>query len=229
MIYKAIYSICFSLTFLAPAAAQALTLCGKSAQGEVLTAYAPGAVKVELNGKSYPVTPDGKFIFAFGRDEASSAKLTVSYSDGRTQDYSLTVAPSRWDIQNLKGVQPRKVTPKPADQKAIDRERTDVRKALTRQTENIYWQKKFIRPLKGRISGNFGGQRIMNGKKMNPHQGTDIACPIARRLKRRLTVSSHSPAALIFIPAIWSFWNTDITSPPSTLISTKSMSKRETR
>ena len=34
MIYKAIYSICFSLTFLAPAAAQALTLCGKSAQGE---------------------------------------------------------------------------------------------------------------------------------------------------------------------------------------------------
>ena len=82
MIYKAIYSICFSLTFLAPAAAQALTLCGKSAQGEVLTAYAPGAVKVELNGKSYPVTPDGKFIFAFGRDEASSAKLTVSYSDG---------------------------------------------------------------------------------------------------------------------------------------------------
>lgn len=36
MIYKAIYSICFSLTFLAPAAAQALTLCGKSAQGEVL-------------------------------------------------------------------------------------------------------------------------------------------------------------------------------------------------
>ena len=106
MIYKAIYSICFSLTFLAPAAAQALTLCGKSAQGEVLTAYAPGAVKVELNGKSYPVTPDGKFIFAFGRDEASSAKLTVSYSDGRTQDYSLTVAPSRWDIQNLKGVQP---------------------------------------------------------------------------------------------------------------------------
>ena len=52
MIYKAIYSICFSLTFLAPAAAQALTLCGKSAQGEVLTAYAPGAVKVELNGKS---------------------------------------------------------------------------------------------------------------------------------------------------------------------------------
>ena len=78
MIYKAIYSICFSLTFLAPAAAQALTLCGKSAQGEVLTACAPGAVKVELNGKSYPVTPDGKFIFAFGRDEASSAKLTVS-------------------------------------------------------------------------------------------------------------------------------------------------------
>ena len=62
MIYKAIYSICFSLTFLAPAAAQALTLCGKSAQGEVLTAYAPGAVKVELNGKSYPLTENSSLL-----------------------------------------------------------------------------------------------------------------------------------------------------------------------
>lgn len=32
-------------------------------------------------------------------------------------------------------------------------------------------------PVKGRISGHFGGQRIMNGRKMNPHQGTDIAAP----------------------------------------------------
>ena len=67
MIYKAIYSICFSLTFLAPAAAQALTLCGKRPQGDVLTAYDTGAVKVELNGKSNPATPAGKFKLSFGR------------------------------------------------------------------------------------------------------------------------------------------------------------------
>jgi len=183
MIYKAIYSIIFSAILLVSTSAQALTLCGKLSQGEILSAYAPGAVKVELNGKKYQVTGDGKFIFAFSRDETPKQELTVTYSDGRTQTYPLTVAATEWDIQNLKGVQPRKVTPTSQDQKAINKERVNVRKALAEKTDNLFWQKKFIRPLKGRTSGHFGGQRIMNGKKMNPHQGTDIACPIGTPVK----------------------------------------------
>ena len=183
MTYKAICSIIFSTLLFSSHTAQALTLCGKPAQGEILSAYAPGAIKVELNGKDYPVTSDGKFIFAFSRDEKPQQKLTITYSDGQTKTYPLTVAATKWDIQNLKGVQPRKVTPKPEDEKAINKERTSVRKALAEKTDNLFWQKKFIRPLNGRISGHFGGQRIMNGKKMNPHQGTDIACPIGTPVK----------------------------------------------
>lgn len=183
MTYKAICSIIFSTLLFSSHTAQALTLCGKLAQGEILSAYAPGAIKAKLNGKEYPVTDDGKFIFAFSRDEKPQQKLTITYSDGQTKTYPLTVAATKWDIQNLKGVQPRKVTPKPEDEKAINKERTNVRKALAEKTDNLFWQKKFIRPLNGRTSGHFGGQRIMNGKKMNPHQGTDIACPIGTPVK----------------------------------------------
>lgn len=182
MIYKAICLIGFSL-LLPLQKAHAIQLCGKLAQGEVITASAPGAVKALLNSKSYPVTPDGKFMFAFARDEKPAQNLKITYADGSTKTYPLSVASTQWDIQSLTGVQPRKVTPKPEDKKAIDKERTDVGNALRKQTDNLYWQQKFIRPLEGRISGNFGGQRIMNGKKMNPHQGMDIATPIGTPVK----------------------------------------------
>ncbi len=93
------------------------------------------------------------------------------------------IAPSQWDIQNLKGVPQRKVTPSKEDEAAILSERTLVRGALKGDRLETYWQKGFIEPVKGRISGYFGGQRIMNGKKMNPHSGTDIAAPIGTPIK----------------------------------------------
>jgi signal recognition particle GTPase len=80
MIYKAIYSICFSLTFLAPAAAQALTLCGKSAQGEVLTAYAPGAVKVELMDELKKIV---KVIKKIIPDAPHATLLTIDATTGQ--------------------------------------------------------------------------------------------------------------------------------------------------
>ncbi len=183
MTCKVTYSIIFSLSLLTSGTAEALTLCGKLAQGEILKADAPGAIEVKLDGKNYPVSQDGKFIFAFGRDDTPEHTLTITYQDGTVQNYPLTISETKWDIQNLKGVQPRKVNPKPEDEKAILKERTEVRKSLKEQTDKLFWQKEFIRPLDGRISGNFGGQRIMNGKKMNPHEGMDIACPIDTPVK----------------------------------------------
>ena len=46
------------------------------------------------------------------------------------------------------------------------------------ETPVPYWQAGFMRPVPGRISGNFGGQRVMNGIKKNPHGGMDIAAPV---------------------------------------------------
>ena len=38
-------------------------------------------------------------------------------------------------------------------------------------------------PIEGRVSGNFGGQRIMNGVKKNPHAGMDIAAKAGSEVK----------------------------------------------
>lgn len=175
MIYRAI-CLTFSILLLA-APAGALELCGKKAQGEILRGYAPEAGKIMLDGKEYMLSPSGYFMIAFGRDEQPQKKLSLIDKVGNTENFNLQVAPTKWDIQNIKGIPQKKVTPSKEDEKEILRERGGVREALQDKLGKNYWQKGFIRPVEGRISGNFGGQRIMNGKKMNPHQGMDIAAP----------------------------------------------------
>ncbi len=185
--YKSI-SLTFSLLLLAaPAAAEDtapnIRLCGKMAQGEVIRGYAPGITNARINGANHQVTKDGKFIFAFPRDQKKEAVLQITEADGQTRKFDLKIAPTAWDIQNLKGVPPRKVTPSKEDEAAILSERTLVGGALKGDRLESYWQRGFIEPVHGRISGYFGGQRIMNGKKMNPHAGTDIAAPIGTKIK----------------------------------------------
>ena len=174
---KAIYLIGFSLC-LSAQNASALTLCGKLAQGELISGHEANAQTIKRGTKEYQATPDGNFILAFGRDEKAAQKLTITYKDGTQKSWDIKVAPTKWDIQNIKGVPPKKVNPPASSQKAIQKEKTDLGKALSAQSNTPLWKNGFIRPLEGgRISGTFGGQRIMNGKKMNPHQGLDIAAP----------------------------------------------------
>ena len=162
---------------------QQITLCGKLAQGEIIKGKATGIKTARINGANHQVAPDGNFIFAFPRDQKAEAELLLTKEDGEAASHILHIAPSQWDIQNLNGVPQRKVTPSKEDEAAILSERTLVRGALKGDRLETYWQKGFIEPVKGRISGYFGGQRIMNGKKMNPHSGTDIAAPIGTPIK----------------------------------------------
>ena len=167
--------ICLIFSFLVfTSAANAAVLCGKSAQGEVLIGHAPGTEKVLFNGKELYLSPNGTFLLPLGRDEEKQKSLTLIRGDG-SSSLEFEVTPTAWDIQNIKGIPPRKVTPSDSDLQAIEKEQKLVRAAQRETTEAPFWRKGFIQPVKGRISGNFGGQRIMNGIKKNPHAGMDIA------------------------------------------------------
>lgn len=172
-----------SFPLMAEEALPRITLCGKLAQGEVVKGKAAGVKTVRINGVNHQVTPEGEFIFALSRDQKTKTDLLLSKNNEEKIKRTLTVALSKWDVQNLKGVPQRKVTPSKEDETAILSERTLVRGALKGDRTETYWQEGFIEPVNGRISGYFGGQRIMNGKKMNPHSGTDIAAPIGTPIK----------------------------------------------
>jgi len=46
-----------------------------------------------------------------------------------------------------------------------------------------FWKGDFIRPVKGRIAGNFGVKRILNGINKNPHSGNDVRAAAGTRIK----------------------------------------------
>ncbi len=154
----------------------ALELCGNLKQGEPVSGYAPKATEVVVNDVAYKVDKDGRFLFSLARDADETAKISVVYHDDAVDNYILPVASAKWDIQQIEGVEQCKVTPVKEDEAEILREQKDVRKALSVvDNGNISWQKGFILPVEGIISGHFGNQRIFNGVPKNPHSGTDIA------------------------------------------------------
>jgi len=163
--------------------ADAIQLCGKAAQGEILIGQADGVARIVANSKDLRLTPNGQFLLAFGRDEASPKQFALATTAGDVVPLSIDVAPTKWDVQSLKGVPPRKVTPSDSDLRDIEKEQKLVRAGQAENTEKPYWQAGFIQPVEGRISGNFGGQRIMNGIKKNPHSGMDIAVPEGTEVK----------------------------------------------
>ena len=170
---KFLYLI-FSLNCIA-FSAQAVELCGIVRQGEILVGKAAPGEEVIFNDKRIATTADGRFLLAFGRDEINNQKLRVTGALGGGAAYEFAVAPGEWDIQNITGVPPRKVTPSDSDLEAIQLEGKVVGAALKELGDNPAWTSGFIRPVEGRISGKFGGQRIMNKVPKSPHRGMDIA------------------------------------------------------
>ena len=181
---KLTYLICSLMLMSSAAFAKPeITLCGELAQGKIIKGHGENLQKIRINGANHQVDKNGDFIFALPREQKERAVMEITDKEGNVYSYDLNIAPSHWDIQNIKGLPPRKVTPSKEDQAEIDRERTLVRGALKGDRLETYWKNGFIEPVQGRISGNFGGQRIMNGHKMNPHAGTDIAAPLGTPIK----------------------------------------------
>ena len=170
--------ICLIISFLAFSTAQAakIEICGKLAEGELVRLKSDTATKAFAEGREYTFTDGGAWL-AFPRD-AKAMDLKVVFNNAEEKTFHLDVSPTKWDIQSIKGVPQRKVTPLAADEAEIKREQKDVGTAL--KSFDVYakgWQNGFILPVDGVISGHFGNQRIFNGTPKSPHSGTDIAAP----------------------------------------------------
>ena len=176
MIYKA---ICLSsILWILAISANALTMCGETKQGEMLIGKDKSITKVFFKSKQLPISENGEFALALGRDEGSEIHFVTVDKDKEKHDYYLFIKPAKWDVQELNGVPQSKAKPSASNQAEIDREYADVDASVAAESEFNFWHNGFIRPVKGgRISGEFGGQRIINGEKKNPHRGTDIAVP----------------------------------------------------
>ncbi|WP_111655717.1 M23 family metallopeptidase [Isoalcanivorax indicus] len=151
-------------------------LRGEPAPGALLIGETIPGTEVRLDGRRLTVTGDGYFVFGFGRDDEGPASLHLRRNDD-SSTYEITLAARQWDIQRIEGVPQRTVTP-PAEALArISREAGQVTAARNTDSTLTGFREDFIWPVRGRITGVYGSQRIFNGEPRRPHYGVDIAAP----------------------------------------------------
>lgn len=160
----------------ARAAPSDFRLSGEATQGGWLRGMAPaGARQVQLDGIPVRVAPDGQFLIAFDRDAGSGATLTAVLADGRRIAETIPISPRAWQIEHIP-LGPKPGTP-PSEAYRLRREgelaQINAARSIASVTDG--WRQAFLWPVRGRISGRFGSQRIYNGVPGAYHSGLDIA------------------------------------------------------
>ena len=167
----------------AQAAEAGVRLEGQSSQGGLLRGrVAPGSA-VTLDGAPVRVSEEGWFLVGFGRDAPPEAVLTATFPDGRRERRVLRIEPREYRIQRIDGLPPGKVTPRSEEDLArIRAEVAMVKKARLVDDPRTDFLDGFRWPVKGRITGVYGSQRILNGQPRRPHYGIDIAAPAGTKV-----------------------------------------------
>lgn len=161
--------------------AEPLVLEGQLTQGALLTGkVSPGAsvAYVSGEGKLNPLTVSvsGTFALGLGRDADQALHIQVT-EQGKTYDYHYEITPRDYQIQRIEGVQQKHVTPPKEVLERIRKESAQVREARTLNDAREDFLGPFQWPLKGRVTGVYGSQRVYNGVPKSPHYGIDIAAP----------------------------------------------------
>ncbi len=144
--------------------------------GLVFGTVTPGSL-VTLDAHEIPVSKNGLFLLGFGRDHKSTSHLAITYPDGKQTHETLQVSKQTYKISRINGLPKKKVSPDPVALKRIRADNALVHKTRLSLSMNTAFSSGFDWPVKGRISGVFGSQRILNGKPRSPHKGVDIAAP----------------------------------------------------
>lgn len=157
-----------------------LQFSGQAIQGGALIGKAPwGGAMIRLGLDFVGRTSrDGYFVIGFDRDSASLAPLAIGGPNGAVTR-NIDVAPGDYDIQRIDGLPQDTVTPEAPETLAkIAAEAERKAAGFASNVDADWFRDGFDMPLVAtRVSGRFGGQRILNGTPSRPHYGADLAAP----------------------------------------------------
>ncbi|MFQ5934791.1 MAG: M23 family metallopeptidase [Acidiferrobacterales bacterium] len=159
------------------ASAGTFVLAGPIKQGALIQGRTDAGTRIEFDGRSVRVSDDGIFLIGFSRDAPRKARLRVTYADGTREWRTLKVQQRKYHIQRINGLPPRTINPTEDDLKRIRAESALIKKARRHNDARTDFLTGFAWPVKGRITGVYGSQRILNGEPRRPHFGLDIAAP----------------------------------------------------
>ncbi len=166
------------------ASALSLQFSGDLRQGGLAWTAVPSNALVWLDKQQVPVMPDGRVLLGFHRDEPVKVTFTVQTADGQVTRKQLSIVQRKYKIQRIDGLAKNKVKapPDPGIQARIARENAEVKSARAIITPYPLFDSSFIWPARGKKTGVYGSQRILNGKPSRPHFGVDVAAPTGTRV-----------------------------------------------
>ena len=169
-------------------------------QGSLALGVVPaGTKRLVVNGQDVAIASDGRFIVGFGRDYDATAIMVAYLADGTSISERQPVAKRAWQVENLATVK-RYSQPDAEFQARRPGELDQINAARRIGVVSEGWRQKFIWPAKGRISGQFGSQRIYAGEPGSPHSGVDVAggvgAPVVAPADGVVTLAASSPFTL---------------------------------
>lgn len=156
-------------------------------QGAMVIGRVPPVSRVVYDNRLLQPTPYGTVVLGVGRDASGEITLNVTPPEGDRQQVRIRIKDRDWPLERIDGVPPESVKPSASVRKRIDREQAEVARVRTHSGREIGFAQDFIWPVKGRISGRFGNQRVYNGTPGPAHSGMDIAADRGTEV--------HAPAA----------------------------------
>lgn len=166
------------LLAISPVTAWSMDIDGVIKQGAMVRGQVSPGTRVELDGKPVMVGPGGEFVFGLGRDASGVATIRAIDADGSEEIRRIDIASQTYKIEHVDGLPPRTVTVPPEEKARRARERGMVGKARGSMSDGLDWRGTFAWPARGRVSGVYGSQRILNGEPRSPHYGLDVAAPV---------------------------------------------------
>lgn len=148
---------------------------GELTQGGWIRGQAPGgAVSARLDDQPLALDGEGRFFAAFDRDAGPAATLVARLADGREVRSPVAVNPRAWNIEHVNiARRPGGATEAFMRLRRPELARINAARSIDHDAEG--WRQDFVWPVKGRISGRFGSQRVYRGEPGSYHSGLDIA------------------------------------------------------
>lgn len=103
--------------------------------------------------------------------------VSVTHTGGNSvaQSVSFTVQEKRYPVQHVTLKDNAMVEPPPEVMARIESESAHIKTVRSKWRETDATNAAFSLPAVGRLSGRFGGSRVLNGKPRSPHAGLDVA------------------------------------------------------
>lgn len=95
--------------------------------------------------------------------------------NGVQEGIPFEVLDKRYPVQHVTLKDKAMVEPPPAVIARIDAESAHIKSVRSHWRETLDTDAAFTLPAKGRLSGRYGGSRVLNGKPRSPHVGLDVA------------------------------------------------------